>query len=214
MKQRWASRLKCTGQTAKGQLSGTKEVSNVEVKFTGCQANLLELTCENNFEQEENEFKYIEGEILTRSLKGKLVYVSGEGTSEPVVGLQLEPTEKKNLFAFFGCGSKGTPILFSNVGRKPTGANGGDKIVSPITPTNEMGTETTQVYRAKRVTNPETGEEEIERGIQEPNEIGGKPAFLETQILDGFGEITWSPSSQEETAVTKLVSGEELEIKA
>jgi hypothetical protein len=209
--------VKCTAQTARGDLSGTKEVSNVEVRFKGCQANLLELACENEFQlnEESGKFEYVEGEIMTRSLKGKLVYISGAGTAEPVVGLQLEPTEKNNLFAFFGCGSKGgAPILFSQVGRKPTGANGGDKIVSPITPINQMGTETTQVYRAKRVENPETHEQEIVKGVQEPNEINGKPAFLETQILDGFGEIAWSSSSQEETAVTKLVSGEELEIKA
>ncbi len=207
--------VKCTGQTAKGQLSGTKEVSNVEVKFNGCQANLLEFACENFFEQREGVFTYTEGEIVTRSLKGKLVYISGAGTAEAVVGLQLEPTEKKNLFAFFGCGTKGgAPVVFSNVGRKPTGENGGDKIVSPITPLNQMGTETTQVYRAKRTTNPETGEEEIVKGVQDPNEINGKPAFLETQLISTFGEIPWSPSSQEETAVTKLVSGEELEIKA
>jgi hypothetical protein len=208
--------VKCTAQSAKGQLSGTKEVSNVEVRFKGCQANLLEFTCENFFEEQGGIYRYTQGEIFTRSLKGKLVYISGAGTASPVVGLQLEPAEKNNLFAFFGCGTKGaaTPILFSQVGRKPTGPNGGDKIVSPITPLNQMGTETTQVYAAKRVENPETHELEIVKGVQEPNEINGKPAFLETQILDGFGEITWSSSSQEETAVTKLVSGEELEIKA
>ena len=79
-----------------------------------------------------------------------------------------------------------------------------------------MGTETTQVYRAKEHTNPETGESKNEKGVQEPNEINGKPAFLETQLFIDFGESTseWGQSAQEETAVTKLISGEELEIKA
>ena len=102
-------------------------------------------------EGEEGNFKYIKGEIETFGLKGKLVYISGAGTSEPVVGLQLEPRQKNGWFAFFGCGPGGAhplPAIKSVVGRKPTGANGGDKVVSPITPLNTMGTETTQTYKS------------------------------------------------------------------
>jgi hypothetical protein len=213
----------CTGEHATGSLSGTKEVSNVTVTFTGCAVNVIpSFPCENTYEEipneEEEEFHYIPGEIRTFGLKGKLVYISGAGTSEPVVGLQLEPNEKNGWFAFFGCGPKGKaplPAIKSIVGRKPMGANGGDKIVSPITPLNMMGTETTQVYKSKAHTNPETGEIE-ERGVQEPDEINGKPANLEAQLFfEGeSGRTEWGKSAQVETAVTKLASGEELEIKA
>jgi hypothetical protein len=211
--------VKCTGQSAKGHLSGTKEVSGVEVKFTGCQANLLELKCENEFKfnEETGKYEYVEGEIFTRELKGKLGYISGKGTATPVVGLELEPEKKEGLFAFFGCGSKegGAPILFSNVGEKPGKEKGGDAIISPISPINQMGKETIQTYKEKTKENTETHEIEKEKGIQEPSAFENeKPAYLETQILDGFGEITWAKSGQEETAVTKLVSEEELEIKA
>ena len=210
--------VNCTGQTARGYLSGTKEVSNVVVTFTGCEASLGNFKCENTFKEEEGEeynFKYIKGEIRTFGLKGKLVYISGAGTPSPVVGLQLEPEQKNGWFAFFGCGPGGAhplPAIKSVVGRKPQGANGGDKVVSPITPINTMGTETTQKYEIKK--NPETGENE--RGVQEPSEINGKPAHLETQLFfEGEpGTSEWGKAAQEETAVTRLNSGEELEIKA
>ncbi len=214
--------VNCTGQTARGNLSGTKEVTDVTVTFTGCVASLAEFACENAFAEDEGEegnFHYIKGEITTFGLKGKLVYISGAGTPSPSVGLQLEPEEKKGWFAFFGCGPGGAhplPAIKSVVGRKPHGENGGDKVVSPITPLNTMGTETTQKYEIKKVENPETHELENEKGVQEPSEINGKPAYLESQLFieGGSGTGEWGKSAQEETAVTKLNSGEELEIKA
>jgi hypothetical protein len=212
----------CTGQSARGYLSGTKEVTNVTVTFTGCQVNIIpEWACENTFKEEEGEeynFKYIKGEIVTFELKGKLVYISGAGTPEPVVGLQLEPNQKKGWFAFLGCGpakEHPLPAIKTVVGQKPFGPNGGDKVVSPITPLNTMGTETVQTYKSAAKTNPETGEIE-DRGVQEPSEINGKPAHLESDLFieSGSSAGEWGLSAQVETAVTKLSSGEELEIKA
>jgi hypothetical protein len=212
--------VKCTAETATGELSGTKEVANVRVTFKGCMANLAELPCENtavnestNSEHPNEVIKYIRGEIETRELKGKLGYISGKGTATPVVGLELEPAKKHEQFAFFGCGSTGenpTPVIFSNVGANGFNRkNGGDAIISPISPINTMGTETTQVYAEKTV------EGEKVRGVQEPSAFeNGKPAFLETQLLLGSTETEWANASQEETAVTKLTSGEEIEIKA
>ena len=148
-------------------------------------------------------------------MKGKLGYISGKGTAAPVVGLSLEPEQKKGIFAFFGCGPEARPVLFSIVGERPKKPNGGDSIISPISPVNTMARETTQVYREKTKENPETHEIESERGVQEPASFeNGKPAFLETEVQDGQGELPWAASSQQETAVTTLDSGEELEIKA
>jgi hypothetical protein len=212
----------CTGQKARGFLSGTKEVSNVTVTFTGCAVNVIPtFPCENTFAEQEGEegfFKYKKGEIVTFELKGKLVYISGAGTSEPVVGLQLEPTAKKGWFAFLGCGPGGPqplPAIKTVVGQKPFGPNSGDKVVSPISPLNTMGTETTQVYASKVHVNPETGETE-ERGVQNPNAINGKPAQLEADLFieSGSSAGEWGLSAQIETAITRLTSGEELEIKA
>jgi hypothetical protein len=213
----------CTGETARGHLSGTKEVSDLSVTFTGCYVNLIpEFACENTYEEFPNEleeeFRYRPGEIRTFALKGKLVYISGAGTAEPVVGLQLEPEQKKSWFAFFGCGTKGEaplPAIKSVVGQKTSGPKGGDKVVSPITPINEMGTETTQVYASAAHENPETGEIE-DRGVQAPDEVNGKPANLEALLFAEGEEGTseWGKAAQVETAVTKLSSGEEIEIKA
>jgi hypothetical protein len=208
----------CTAETATGSLSGTKEVSGVVVRFKGCALNgSAELPCENAFKSEAP-LEYIDGEIFTHSLKGKLGYISGKGTAAPVVGLSLEPERKKENkdepFAFFGCLSP--PILWNEVGANlKVHSNGGDSIISPISPVNTMGTETTQVYRDKTKENSETHEIENEKGIQEPTSFeDGKPDYLETRTEDGYGELAWTQSSQIETAVTKLNSGEELEIKA
>jgi hypothetical protein len=212
----------CTGQSARGDLSGTKEVTNVTVTFTGCNVNVIEqFTCENTFKEDEGEegnFHYIKGEIVTFELKGKLVYISGAGTPEPVVGLQLEPVQKKGWFAFLGCGpgkAHPLPAIKTVVGQKPFGPNSGDKVVSPISPLNTMGTETIQEYKSAVHVNPETGETE-DRGVQDPNEINGKPAQLEADLFieSGSSAGEWGLSAQIETAVTKLASGEELEIKA
>jgi hypothetical protein len=214
--------VNCTGETATGELSGTKEVSNVVVTFKGCAVNVIpEFACENTFIEspvESREFIYIAGELKTFGLKGKLVYISGAGTTSPSVGLQLEPTEKNGWFAFFGCGPGGAhplPAIKSIVGQKPEGTKGGDKVVSPITPINTMGTETTQVYKSAAHENPETHEIE-NRGVQEPSVISGKPAHLETELFLESNETRgeWGLAAQVETAVTKLTSGEELEIKA
>jgi hypothetical protein len=209
--------VRCTAENATGSLSGTKEVSDVRVTFTGCRLPALDFTCENFFEGKEGVYAYTEGEIRTRPLKGKLGYISGKGTATPVVGLSLTPENKGEFFAVFGCGTSGLddPVIFSEVGAKPKGPNGGKSIISPISPVNTMGTETTQVYTEKKVANPETGALENVKGVQEPTAFeNGKPDFLETRAFDGFGELEWAQSAQEETAVTKLVSGEELEIKA
>ncbi len=214
--------VNCTGEHATGTLTGTKEVSNVSVTFTGCVVNVIpEFACENTFKEEEGEednFKYIKGEIVTFGLKGKLVYISGKGTETPEVGLQLEPEQKKGWFAFLGCGpahEHPLPAIKTVVGQKPFGPKGGDKVVSPITPINTMGTETVQTYKSAVKTNPETGEVEG-RGVQEPSEINGKPAHLEADLFieSGSSAGEWGDSAQVETAVTRLTSGEELEIKA
>jgi hypothetical protein len=150
--------VECTSTEAKGDISGVKEVANVEVTFKGCKLPLLSFTCEGFFEFEyPNKYIYKEGEIITRSLKGKLGYISGKGGPSPSVGLDLTPTEEKGLFAEFLCGSEnsGVGIIVVRVGAKEL-KGGGDSIISPITPVNQMGTALTQTYSEKQIENPET----------------------------------------------------------
>lgn len=197
-------RTECKTEEATGRLSGTKEVEGVEVVFKGCITNFGNLPCENSLGPPLGEEP--PEQIRTRVLKGKLAYISkGTETEEPQVGLALEPTEAKNLFAEFICAG----VLIARVGQKgydgtgivPKG-EGGDSIISPVTPVDTMSVALTQTYKQKE-------------GIQEPTAFeGGKPDFLETEISDGFGEIAFSESGQELTTINTMNSGQKLEIKA
>jgi hypothetical protein len=209
----------CQSTEAEGSVSGTKEVEGVKVTFKGCELGLLNFACQNEFESAEEPFRYVytEGEIFTRGLKGKLGYISGKETSEPKVGLELEPEEKAGLFAEFQCGAKergfeGGPLIVRVGAKEKKGS--GNSIISPISPVNTMGTTLTQNYEEKTVTN-ESGEVEREKGIQEPQNFeGGKQDALESEASDGFGSLGWAHAGQVETLETKLNSGEEMEIKA
>jgi hypothetical protein len=199
----------CTSETTHGELSGFKEVSGVEVTFQGCHANLLGLVCTGGeIEEEQTEEGYLKekpGEIKTRELKGKLGYIEGKGSADPVVGISLTPESKKGLFAEFICGG----TLTVRVGEKPK-KGGGDSIISPITPVNQMGSTAVQAYTQKQ----ECFEEVCNgTGIQIPESFeGGKPDILETEISDNFGEIEWAQSAQ--TLTTTNTLEEEVEIKA
>lgn len=201
----------CGNEKATGRLSGTKEVSNVEVIFQGCKSNFGEVPCNNAlmapFGEEPAE------QIRTRSLKGKLVYVSGKGTSEPVVGITLEPEQEKGLFAEFTCAGFLT-VRVGQAGYDGTGITkngpGNDSIIGFISPVNKMGITLAQTYKLHK---NEAGEEE--NGIQEPlaSESGVKD-YLETEISDGFGEIPFSQSAQKLETVNVLNSNKSLEVKA
>jgi hypothetical protein len=209
--------VECTSTVATGNLSGTKGVSNVSVTFKGCRLPLLTFTCESFFRNEfPNKYVYNEGEIVTRGLKGGLGYISGKGGPSPSVGLSLTAQEPKGLFAEFVCGTEnsGVGVLIVRVGAKEK-KGGGDSIISPITPINQMGTTLTQTYTEKQVENPETHELETERGHQEPEKFENKPQdVLESETSDGFATLGWTQSGQIETLQTTLNSGEELEVKA
>jgi hypothetical protein len=209
--------VECTSTVATGNLFGAKEVSGVAVTFKGCRLPLLSFTCEGFFENEfPNKYIYKEGEIITRSLKGHLGYISGQGTASPTVGLSLTPEEKGGLFAEFVCGTEnsGVGVLIVRVGAKEKKSeNGGDSIISPITPVNQMGTALTQTYSEKQI-EVEPGVFENEHGIQEPEKFEtGKRDVLESEASTAFGTLGWSQSGQIETLQTSLNSGEELEVK-
>jgi len=201
----------CSSETTTGQLSGSKEVSSVEVTFQGCHANLLGLVCTGG-EVEEFEEGYIKekpGEIKTRSLTGKLGYIEGAGTEHPVVGISLRPEGKKALFAQFICGG----ILVVRVGANPH-KGGGNSIISPISPINVMGTTAVQTYTQQQECEVV---EEVNvchgTGVQIPTSFeGGKPDILETEISDNFANIEWAGSAQ--TLTTTNTLEEEVEIKA
>jgi len=189
----------CGAEEATGSLSGAKGVTGVEVIFKGCESNFGNLVCQNSLIPPLGSEP--EGQIRTRRLKGSLGYISKEG-APPVVGLNLEPEQKKGLFAEFICGG----ILVVRVGQHQTlgqpAGPGNDSIISPITPVDKMSVANTQTYSQ-------------EAGVQLPTHFeGGKEDFLETEISDGFGEIPFTQSGQTLTTTNTLNSGEAIEIKA
>jgi hypothetical protein len=105
-------------------------------------------------------------------------------------------------------------IIIVRVGAKEL-KGGGDSIISPITPVNQMGTVLTQTYSEKQIENPETHALENEKGHQEPEKFEGKGKdVLESEASTAFGTLGWSQAGQTETLQTTLNSGEELEVKA
>ena len=86
---------------------------------------------------------------------------------------------------------------------------GGNSIISPITPVNQMGATAVQTYTQQEC-------EEGDRhgtGIQIPTAFeGAKPDVLETEISDNFSEIEWTRSAQ--TLTTTNTLEEEVEIRA
>jgi hypothetical protein len=133
--------VECTSENATGEQFGTKEVKNVNVTFHGCSAAGV-LPCQNTA---------TEGEIKTHTLKGALGYIS---KSKKEVGVSLTPVKAKAHFADFECAKAilssvgvGNPIT-EGCAYKETTKCGGDGIISPITPVNEMTSTFTQVYTA------------------------------------------------------------------
>jgi hypothetical protein len=130
--------VECSQENNGGEITGSKTVGHVAVRFRHC---LLfgSVPCANAGEA---------GEIETNELKGNLGWIN-KGTNPRQVGILLEPAVKKGEFVKFGCGG----IIIIHVGGAteaqfpaypPSG--GGDGIISPITPVNEMTKAFTQVY--------------------------------------------------------------------
>jgi hypothetical protein len=132
------AKVECKTEHASGEASGKNDVKNVNVTFTGCIA-LGSFPCSNTATSEE---------IKTTTLKGALGYLN---KSKHEVGVSLEPETKGGLFAKFSCTiglsfEVGVP-QGKKQGKAYYGAKGGgDSVISPITPVNEMSSSFTQVY--------------------------------------------------------------------
>ena len=190
-------KIECEHETSTGNITGSKSITDINVRFKGCKA-FGAVPCSNGPE---------EGEIDVNPLKGTLGYIS---KSEHTVGVLLEPVAKHGEFAKFNCAGKLTFVV--GVGNSKEGAyyepeshGGYDGIISPITPVNTMTSEYTQVYSV----NSETAE-------NIPNKFEGKHIdLLETYFYpteDPEESSMWSRAGEEITNVNDAV--EEGEIKA
>jgi hypothetical protein len=129
--------VECTSEHATGEATGTNGIANVSVTFNGCRVGSI--PCSNTANAEE---------IVTNVLKGELGYIS---KASHEVGARLEPAQAKGLFAEFTCGplvsEVGTPQAKEGpVAARYEPSGGGDAIISPITPVNQMTPSFTQVY--------------------------------------------------------------------
>jgi hypothetical protein len=190
-------RVECTSENAVGEVSSSKgKINNVVVKFQGCKI-FGSAPCSNSSN---------EGEIIVNTLKGSLGYIN---KANKEVGVDLNPAKKKGEFAKFTCIGTLTTIVgvgTSEKGFQPVypGKGGGDGIISPITPVNQMTSTLTQVYTVNAT------EENI------PSQFEGKPLQLLEDYTYNNGEpeyrSAWSKAGEE---ITNVNTGEEeVEIKA
>jgi hypothetical protein len=200
-------KVECESENAAGAITGTKNVGSIVVKFHGCKL-LGSAPCSNST---------VEGEIDVNILKGQLGFINKK-VSPREVGLMLNPTKAKGEFAKFTClGTISTivgegPEKIKNLAGEevkmgcfyPESHCGGDGIISPITPVNQMTTTTTQVYTVN----------EKEENI--PNKFEGKPIELLEDWAFNNEEpefrVDWSAAGEEITNVN--TTEEEGEIKA
>lgn len=193
----FALEIECSSESAAGELSSSKDVSNVVVRFHGC--TLFGSTpCSNTT---------VEGEVLVNPLKGTLGYIN-KGNKE--VGVQLTPAKKKGDFAQFVCAGIGTVVgAAGKAGAQEGGpvykpSGGGDAIISPITPVDVMTTKFTQVYTTNEA------DENIPNSFEK-----GKLQVLESYSYSAEEpqiSTLWGKAGESVTNVN--TSTEEAEIKA
>lgn len=188
--------VECTNEHAIGEASGKDEVAAVVVIFNGCKA-LGSIPCSNTTNAEE---------VKVNVLKGTLGFINKANNE---VGIDLNPAAKGAPFAQFVCGGSLTTTVGVDTSKTekpayPGKKGGGDGIISPITPINQMSDSFTQVY-----TVTETAE-------NIPNKFEGKPL----QVLEAEVQNTNEPefrsawSKAGETVTNVNTPEEEVEIKS
>jgi len=170
----------------KGATPSTKEVKKVVTTFTGCELPLFSAPCQTK--------GHPTGEIVTTSLKGILVYISGKKTPAVKVGTALSPEVKKKGFAEFECPAVGVVVY---VGEGPE--KGHETIIGEASPVNVSSTTSTQTFKGSK-------------GVQEPQHKEGSAVIdnLESSLSGPKGTFERSNQILEATQTNE----EALEIKA
>jgi hypothetical protein len=135
-----AIEVECKHEKNTGYTVGKSGLDNIAVLFEGCVA-FGSIPCQNTG---------VEGLIAVNPLKGELGFIN---KANDEVGVLLTPAAKKGAFATWACGPIGVTV---GVGGKaglheggtayPEPKGGGDQILSPITPVNQMTSTFTQTY--------------------------------------------------------------------
>lgn len=180
--------VECTSEHARGLTTGSTTVGSVAVKFYGCKA-LGSIPCSNSTSPEE---------IEVNTLSGTLGYIN---KSKHEVGLDLNPVIKNGPFASFTCGAILSSVVGAGNKKEGTaygGKGGGDGIISPIEPINQMTSKLTQVYATT----------ESDENI--PNKFEGKPLqVLESYLYNAEEQQLSSQWSKAGEIVTNVNTGEE-----
>ncbi len=140
--------VECETEHASGEAAGANEVAGISVRFKGCQSFGLPATG----------FGLPAGEIQVNPLKGKLGYIN---KSKHEVGVLLEPATPGLFTAFeifegggeieVGVGDSTEGSFYENFST-PGVPSGGDGVISPITPINQMTPTFTQTYHVVETT--------------------------------------------------------------
>lgn len=178
--------VECASEHATGEAISLDEVANVHVVFKGC---LL-------FGQVQCSDTANEGEIAVNQLVGKLGYLNKAAKE---VGVDLKPATG-TLFAEFNCVGSPEGYFHVAVGEGSSSAPyscadwpgcGGDGIISPVAPVDQMTHTFTQEYKGEVAT--EKGHaypEELTEYFNVPRHFEGGP----DQILESYTEaLSGSP---------------------
>jgi hypothetical protein len=138
-----------------------KSVTHVHLLFTGCEEieeGKAIASCQNG---------ETAGEIRSQELRGTLGYISGGGSTNPVVGLSLMPSPGQKSIAEFECSAPGQQHVV--LGRP--GGGGGDSVIATIAEIDKM------------VSSWELKYSESKPGIQNPTKFEGQSEdILETSF--------------------------------
>ncbi len=203
----------CEGEHASGESTGTDEVTNISVRFTGCTA----------FGEPATSAGLPAGEIQVNPLKGRLGYINKAAHE---VGVLLEPTTAGAEFAAFEI-FEGSGEVHVGVGNATAGAfyegaktpgvpTGHDGIISPIVPVDQMTHTFTQKYKAeeREVPCPENCQSSHHGMMDQFQNVPGSFEGGQLEALEGYVSLTgetgatdWSSAGQE-VENTNTVEGE------
>jgi hypothetical protein len=166
------TQLNCSGDSAKGEIEGSKAASNVSVTFTGCEeATGFKAKCQSAGEPA--------GTIKSELVSGELVYVDAAKTK---VGLLLKGTGGSKVFAVFTC-AFGVTVTVSG------------EVIGEVTPLNVEQTTGTLSYKLVASEKGEQEWDEIE-GKTEERSLETKIGFggLEESGIEGSDSVEWKPA--------------------
>ncbi|HYM55918.1 MAG TPA: hypothetical protein VES97_11185, partial [Solirubrobacteraceae bacterium] len=149
------AKMVCNAESATGEYTGTKQVSNVVIKLTGCEYPSSKAKCATA--------GAAEGEVVTNTLEGVLDWVKKETNK---VGLDLSPVAESGVFFEATCGATTVSVEGS--------------VITTINPLDNMSSAFTLKYKQKKGKQERTNFEKEEADVLKMSVSGG--AFEEAGL--------------------------------